>query len=335
MADEAYMQTLQERIVRSAKTAMSKTERALAGYATTQTNLNVNRVKIGRLRDINALDAPSGPVDNRIKVVRLDLLESGKTALIVSFACHPLTVSADPLVISADFPGRLCSALEALPGVSFAQFLQGCGGDMNPKIHGTLSVVDQYASLLAEEVKGLYPKIHPSPTERLQVKTASVSLPQGPIPTVEEMQEAVKQRKSKGGAETFASRRALSWAEDALEALRSGKDCSKISLLVQGVRLGDLTIIILPGEVFAEIGMEIEKRIGGDVLVAAYSNQAEAGYIPAAEYFPMGGYEVDGAVKYYGLFPYLPEAAQRLISGTVKMALEPDGGAGVSPPPGT
>jgi hypothetical protein len=49
----------------------------------------------------------------------------------------------------------------------------------------------------------------------------------------------------------------------------------------------------------------------------------------------MGGYEVDGAVKYYGLFPYLPEAAQRLISGTVKMALEPDGGAGVSPPPGT
>ncbi len=322
MADDEYMQMLGERVVESVKAAMGSAEKALIGYGTVETNLNVNRIKIGRLRDINDLDAPSGPVDGRVKVVRLDLLESRKTALLVSFACHPLTVSADTFLISADYPGRLCSTLEALPDVDFAQFLQGCGGNMNPKIHGSLPVVDKYASLLALKVREAYPKLRTSSRQHLRMKTANVTLQKGPMPTVEAIEGTLKKYTRQKKPHTWASKRAMSWAEDALEALRSEREYSKISLLVQIIRLDDFMMVALPGEVFAEIGMEIEKRIGGDVLVVGYSNNAEAGYIPVAEQFPLGGYEVLGAPKYYDLFPYVPETAEHLISATVETALD-------------
>jgi hypothetical protein len=154
------------------------------------------------------------------------------------------------------------------------------------------------------------------------MKTGNVTLQKGPIPTVEEIQGILKKYTQQKRPSTRASRRAISWAEDALEALKSEKDYSKISLLVQIIHFGDFMLVALPGEVFAEIGMDIEKRIGGDVLVVGYSNNAKAGYIPVAEQFPLGGYEVDGAAKYYDLFPYVPETAEHLISATVRMALD-------------
>jgi len=322
MADDEYMQMLGERIVKSVKAAMGSAEKASLGYGTVETDLNVNRIKIGRLRDINDLDAPSGPVDGRVKVVRLDLVESGRTALLVSFACHPLTVTADTFLISADYPGRLCSKLEALPEVCFAQFLQGCGGNMNPKIHGASAVTDKYADLLALKVGQLWPTLQTSPQQRLRMKTANVTLQKGPIATVEEIQGVLEKYRQQKKPHTWASRRAMSWAEDALEALKSRGGYSEISLLVQIIRVGDFAVVALPGEAFAEIGLEIEKRIGGDVLVVGYSNNAEAGYIPVAEQFPLGGYEVVGAPKYYDLFPYVPETAEHLISATVRMAID-------------
>lgn len=322
MADDEYMQKLGERIVKSVKAAMGRVEKASIGYGTVETNLNVNRIKIGRLRDINDLNAPSGPVDDRIKVVRLDLLESRRTALLVSFACHPLTVTLDPLLISADYPGRLCSKLETLPDVCFAQFLQGCGGNMNPKIHGASAVSDKYADLLALKVRQLWPTLPTSPQQHLRMKSANVTLQKGPIPEVEEIQSLLAKYRQQKKPHTWASRRAMSWAEDALEAVKSERDYSEISLLVQSIRFDGFTVVVLPGEVFAEIGMEIERRIEGDVLVLGYSNSAEAGYIPVAEQFPLGGYEVVGAPKYYDLFPYVPETAEHLISATVRMALD-------------
>jgi hypothetical protein len=327
LAGDEYMQMLGDRIVESVQAAMDGAERASVGYGTINTQLNVNRTRNGRLRDVNDLDAPSGPVDNRVKVIRIDLLESKMTGLLVSFACHPLTVSTDRMLISADYPGRLCSTLEALPDVCFAQFLQGCGGDMNPKIHGDFAVVDRYVSLLAQKVKQLYPKLEMSASQHLAVTTASVILQKGPIPTVGEIQDVLKKYKQLGKPNSRASRRAMSWAEDALEAIAAEKNVAEIAVLVQSIRLRNFAIVALPGEVFAQIGMDIEKRIEGEALVLGYSNNAEAGYIPTVEQFSLGGYEVDGSAKYYGLFPYKPETAERLISATVRLAKDPGKGS--------
>ena len=73
------------------------------------------------------------------------------------------------------------------------------------------------------------------------------------------------------------------------------------------MRIGDAVLVALPGEVFLEIGLAIKQQAGPEhVFVVAYSNNCEIGYIPTAAAFPEGGYEVDAAPYYYGLFQLSP-----------------------------
>jgi hypothetical protein len=59
-------------------------------------------------------------------------------------------------------------------------------------------------------------------------------------------------------------------------------------------RLGRLTIVALPVELFASLGAALRRRIGGPVLLATCANGWH-GYWPDRAAFREGGYEVDGA----------------------------------------
>ncbi len=57
------------------------------------------------------------------------------------------------------------------------------------------------------------------------------------------------------------------------------------------IRIGDVGIVGLPGEVFCEFGMEIkEKSPAKHTLVIELANDA-IGYMPTEEAFAQGGYE--------------------------------------------
>ena len=84
-------------------------------------------------------------------------------------------------------------------------------------------------------------------------------------------------------------------------------------------RLGDIRIAALPGEVFAAIGLAIKQQIGGNVITMAYSNNGEVGYVPAADQFPLGGYEVEVAPRRYGLFPWSPDIEKYYVSQAVPL----------------
>ena len=110
-----------------------------------------------------------------------------------------------------------------------------------------------------------------------------------------------------------------SWAADAREALESGRDVVNSYPVIQALQLGDITIVSLPGEVFAEIGLDIKKELGGKVMVLGYSNVAEMGYIPNAEQYDLGGHEVTTSPKNYGLFLWVPETGAQLVRASVQL----------------
>ena len=67
---------------------------------------------------------------------------------------------------------------------------------------------------------------------------------------------------------------------------------------VQVFRLGGVWLVILPGEVFVEIGWRVRDAVAGaagvparQVVVAAYAN-GNVGYVPTGAAMPEGGYEV-------------------------------------------
>jgi hypothetical protein len=193
-----------------------------------------------------------------------------------------------------------------------AQFLQGCAGNANVKVHGDEEQATLVGRRLAEAVLGASRAARPSGTSHLRMVTHTVRLPWGKIHTAEEAR-ALLEKKGK------QDRRTADWAEAVCRAHERGsiKPCAEV--IVQAMRVGDGVFVALPGEVFLEIGLAIKQRASVENLfVAAYANSCEVGYIPTAAAFSEGGYEVDVAPYYYGLFQLSPDCEKILVDSALK-----------------
>lgn len=86
----------------------------------------------------NAAQAPTAPVDPTVAVLRIDRMDGTPLAILVNYACHPVTFGSDNLQFSADFPGVMCKVVEqAFGGKPLAFFVQGAAGDINVYYAGT------------------------------------------------------------------------------------------------------------------------------------------------------------------------------------------------------
>lgn len=315
--DDAYNTFAKDRIVQSVKDAMADAEPATIGFGTIDAPLNVNRIEVGRLDQVNSLNFRSGKVDPGLSVIRIRRPESKTTGLIYNFAAHPLTVSTDVHVISADYPGYTSAMLEAEPEIKLAQFVQGCGGSMNPRIHGDKTVTTLFARKLADYVKQACAGIRMQSNPKLAMKTQAVHLPYGTIPSLQEVNAILEAEEQKPPSAQPPLN--LLWARAAKLALQEGRNFKTADATFQGIRLGNIKIAALPGEVFAAIGLQIKQHLNGNVITMGYSNNGEVGYIPIAEQVPLGGYEVENAPRRYGLFPWSPDIENYYISQAVEL----------------
>ena len=95
---------------------------------------------------------------------------------------------------------------------------------------------------------------------------------------------------------------------------------------VQVLRLGGVWLVILPGEVFVEIGWRVRDAVAGaagvparQVVVAAYAN-GNVGYVPTAAAMPEGGYEVHAYRMSGRPSGYAPEAEEVLARTAADLA---------------
>ncbi|HTV57150.1 MAG TPA: neutral/alkaline non-lysosomal ceramidase N-terminal domain-containing protein [Terriglobia bacterium] len=80
----------------------------------------------------NSAQVPTAPVDPTVAVLRIDQMDGTPLAVLVNYACHPVTFGPDDLKYSADFPGVMCKVVEkAMGGKPLCFFLQGAPGDIN------------------------------------------------------------------------------------------------------------------------------------------------------------------------------------------------------------
>ncbi|HWB86443.1 MAG TPA: neutral/alkaline non-lysosomal ceramidase N-terminal domain-containing protein [Bryobacteraceae bacterium] len=314
--DDTYNEFAKERIVQSVRDAMADAEPAAIGFGAIDAPLNVNRVQIGRLLKVNSLDTPSGRVDQQLCVIRIYQSKSRKAGLIYNFAAHPLTVWTNHLVISSDYPGYASAILEAEPDIKLAQFAQGCAGNMNTRINGDQAVTSQFARLLTDYVKKACAGIAMRSNPNLGMKTQEVHLPHAKLPTLQEVDSILAAQEKKPPS---SDTRVAEWARSAKQALAEGRNLKTADAIFQGIRLGDARVAVLPGEVFAEIGLAIKRQVGGNVAVLAYSNNGEVGYVPTAEQLRLGGYEAQDAPRWYGLFPWSQDIEQYYVSHAVSL----------------
>src|SRR6185503_11832769 len=93
-ADSAYLAILEERLVAAAMDAAENMQPARARFGIESLPENVNR-RVRRARRVELGVNPRGPVDSRLRVVRLDRASAAPDApplaLVVHYACHATT----------------------------------------------------------------------------------------------------------------------------------------------------------------------------------------------------------------------------------------------------
>ena len=320
------------------------------GAAAGACDINVNRrLKLPDGRVVIGRDW-SGPVDRTVRVVRIDGLDEAPVATIVHYACHPTTIAWQSQHATPDYPGMAKKVVEEQIGGT-CLFLQSATGNIGPRrgFTGDMSVYRKLGRLLGLEASKLALGIETLPRREklvgVQESGATIALfedeavePEAAALNVLSrfLQLPLKQSSSPEVAEAEAGRlreelnrlrREGTEAEIRMAtamATQAGMRADRAHLYhgkthidwqLQGIRLGPVAMICIPGEPFTEIGQEISRRSPfTHTLFSGYSNGG-FGYMPVRSAYPEGGYEVETS-------PFAPGAAELVIEESLRMLHE-------------
>ncbi len=264
-----------------------------------------------------------GPSDPRVAAVAVER-EGRPVAGLVNFALHPAILAGDNWLYSADYPGALAEALARIQGGPFTTvFLNGCCGNVNHVDYRDANqgrgfgMVQRVGYMLAAAAAEALRTRQPLAGDQVAVCARNVPLTRIPI------SEAERQRCEQVLAHTAANPLAglvdglpeAHFANVRLDIHRVQHEPDPVEVVA--LRVGDLAIVGLPGEVFCELGLELRRRSPArHTLVVELSGDA-IGYIPTRESFTQGGYEVTVGSTFYQ-----PGAGEQLVDAAVAQLQE-------------
>jgi neutral ceramidase len=301
---------------------------------------------------------PHKPVDEDVVVLRFDRLDGRPLAVVMNYACHPDVLGPQVPFVSPDYVGHARMALETLSGAP-SLFLQGAAADIDPitsiVVHpdGREEIRRLGVQLGAEAAKVFADirthrrrherHVHRSMSDGLAMWTYTdvdgpavsafgvvnrrLRLPLKPLPSLAEAREevagwerALAEARTAGArlADVQLAGRQLDWARLQLRAVEAG-EAAMVDMDLQAMRINDVGLVAIPGEPFVEIGLNIKRRSPlAHTMVLGYSNGCLV-YIPTAQAFEEGGYEVKAHKNYMLPAGVTPEWAERIETAAVEM----------------
>ena len=260
---------------------------------------------------------PDGPIDRDLDTYFLNDVKGRPLGTFSVFGCHPTSLGG--YFIGGDYPGFFCRTIEAETGAP-ALFATGCAGNIRPwygRAEGcfprpTFSELAAAGRDLAFTALSSRDDAKAVDASRMQVADTFHRLPYVELPSLDALQQALQ------GDEP----RRREWAEAMLQLVRKGKLPASCPHEIQLVHFNvDLSAVFLGGEVLAEIGLHLKAALQPSLVsTIAYANGLIA-YVPGAETYPLGGYEVDGS---YHLFvrpaPFQPVIEDLIVTRSTNLA---------------
>jgi hypothetical protein len=272
-----------------------------------------------------------GPVFAPMTVARFRRADGRIAACVVSYPCHPVVLGPDNLLWTADYPGVVRGVVEAAGPGSVCLFLTGCCGELNTghSAHAsmTLEGAGDRSFAAAERIgRRIGLAALAAPTRELSDPSGAAAVSGEIALPLEPADPAATATLAAGWASEMATadpgRRALlsSWLDWAREV--APRTATSWTARVTVLRWGGLRIVALPGEPFSVTARRTAELVAGECLVIGYAD-GSPGYLPPAEEFPYGGYEIDEAHRYYGMpAPFAPGAAESLTELAAGLAGE-------------
>jgi hypothetical protein len=273
-------------------------------------------VQIGLNRRAQRRGEATGPVVPYAHVLRFEGRE-GTGVTLFSHACHPVVLSGANHELSGDFAGAAARYIEAQTG-EMALFINGACGDINPRVTGgSFADVEALGRELGEAVVGAIADAQSASVAGLGYRRERIDLPLIEVP--DRLRAEAEKLKMQLVAELArwgdiwaqrVPRARLEWAEEMLALVRRGEGGNRVQPFeIHGLALGEWVLLGMEGEIFARYQLDLEAE---SLMLCGFANGC-IGYVPTADEYPRGGYEVDDAYKVYPSVQMIAPESEVLI----------------------
>jgi neutral ceramidase len=241
--------------------------------------------------------------DHELLVLVMKSIEGQPQAVWVNYGCHPTILGYDNRLISTDFPGAARRALMCQYPDLVWLFMNGASGDISTRFTRRgqdFSEVERSGLLLAGSVLKAIQTAKSLAVDKLEGKMANIQLPLREFGSVEAARAEATSLELEwkamlaSGEPAGELRKAMTRAEGAqaqvmMAELYAGKQY--LDSTIQAIRIGGLTLVGLPGEIFTETVLAL-KAMGTNrtVAVVGYANDY-CGYFPDRKAVKANTYE--------------------------------------------
>jgi len=283
--------------------------------------IGVNR-RIATMGRTRMLPNQSGPIAPWVDILSINRLDGAPLSIIFSHTAHPVTVHTASTEFNADFPGYAVETIQnALETNVVPMFIQGCAGDVNVvSLAGGLDEAKRLGTELGQTVLDGLSDLTALNVDKITIINKELILPFEVLN--DELIDVLSQRIT----ESYDAMKTIDVDERTLINQKQFVDWAKrvrhapsgLWFQVQAIAFGDQLLMIgMPHEPFVSYQLQIDEASPAPyTMVAGYTNGCN-GYIPTAEAFYLGGYEVDGTPKLFGL-PRLHPNSEQIIYANVK-----------------
>jgi hypothetical protein len=239
-----------------------------------------------------------GPSDPEVGVATFTGAAGKPVAALLHHTCHPVHWNPQRTV-HADWPGRWVEYVrrDVLPGAT-PLVVNGCCGNVHHHDIFNLTREDTPESmgrLLTESTRKALAKPHAVATPRLAWRSETIRIPWREFPTDTFAKARALIEANPEPLWKTAKKDAVQWdwcfAAGLLDVERLMQQTDGFDYEIQAVAVGDLAVLVVPGEPFVEAQLEIKRRSPFARTFVAHMSNGFAGYVPTPAALRGGGYE--------------------------------------------
>ena len=263
-ANEDYIKNLEEKFVTLATNAMKDPVPFRMGIGKGVCKLNINRravfadggVWLGRNLD--------GPCDHELDIVKFVDEQNNLIAVLLNWPCHGTASGQDNYQLTGDWPASAARHFKKLAGKNIVVAVTaGASADINP-IYGPGNDFNEVEAVGYHAGNEAWKAI-------AQTKTSSVK-------SLKFIKSNLNFPGKKPGKDQFPP-----------SSYEAGPD---VEIRLTGLKVGDVVLCGISGELMTEMGMEIKKRSPYPSTIIITHCNGSSGYICTDKAFTEGGYEV-------------------------------------------
>ena len=301
--DSIYLSIVKKGILNAVYNALKTMTPAELSFGRGSTDIGYNR----SLKDNQEL------YDSAVDVIKVEYTDTNTESYMFLTACHPVFSTAGKLhyTISANYPGVARKLVEERTGTSNSLFLQGAGGDIDPRDNGEYISGEKLANEVIAVLNRPMNKINGPISSYLD----TINIPINPW-TKEEIL-AFRAKNSDKPGNIYAEKN-VKWCDLMLKYNREGTMPASLPVYVNTINIGNWKLVGFSRETTTGYSFGVKDLWPGKLVsVAGYTNDVSS-YLPTHMHIEKRNYEGYDSFFWYGMPNVFPMTVDETILSTIK-----------------